>query len=105
MGRLAFDASKAGLTKVDKAHVERVIQAASKGSAFFKSEQRKAAERAVRHRAIVAKQRAFRRLPVAERRVWEAKAEAAEAQLEATRDFSRRFVHIDLDMFYAAVEE
>jgi DNA polymerase kappa len=105
VGRLAFDASKAGLERVDKAHVERVIRAATANSAFCRSEQRKEAERAVRHHALVKKQRAFHRLPLAEQHVWAAKAEAVQAELEATRDFSRSFIHIDLDMFYAAVEE
>lgn len=105
VGRLAFDASKAGLQAVDKAHVQRVIHEATRGSAFFKSEQRKEAQRAARNGALVEKQRAFHRLHAAERKTWLAKAAAAETALEATRDFGRRFIHIDLDMFYAAVEE
>ncbi|KPA85341.1 putative DNA polymerase kappa [Leptomonas pyrrhocoris] len=105
IGRLAFDASKAGLEKVDKAHVASVIQAATMGSAFYESEQRKEAERTVRHNALVAKQRVFRHLPRSEQQEWAVRAEAAAAALESTRDFSRSFIHIDLDMFYAAVEE
>ncbi|KPI88833.1 putative DNA polymerase kappa [Leptomonas seymouri] len=105
VGRLAFDASKAGLARVDKAHVERVMRAATKGTAFYKSEQRKEAERTRRHKGLVEKQRAFRLLPLSERQSWAAKSDAVEADLESTRDFTRSFIHIDMDMFYAAVEE
>ncbi|KAK7196145.1 impB/mucB/samB family/impB/mucB/samB family C-terminal domain containing protein [Novymonas esmeraldas] len=105
VGRLAFDGSKAGLQSVDKAHVERVIAEATRGSAFYESEQRKAAQRAVKNDALVARQRQFAGLSAAEQQPWHDRAAAAMAALEATRTFSRCFIHVDVDMFYAAVEE
>ncbi|TPP40486.1 ATPase associated with various cellular activities (AAA) family protein [Leishmania donovani] len=96
MGRLSFDASKAGLQKVDKAYLEQVIQNMTRGSAFCKGEQRKEALRA---------QRQFSLLAAAEKHVWQARAEAVEEELEASRRFSRWFIHVGIDVFYAAVEE
>lgn len=36
---------------------------------------------------------------------WRTRAEATEAELEASRSFSQCFIHIDMDMIYAAVEK
>ncbi|KAG5500472.1 hypothetical protein JKF63_03565 [Porcisia hertigi] len=105
VGRLEFDASKAGLQKVDKAYVEKVIQDSTRGSAFYQSEQRKEGLRCWKIESLVAKQRQFLRLSAEEQHVYKARAKAVEKELEASRSFSRCFIHVDIDMFYAAVEE
>lgn len=102
-GRLQFDTSKAGLQQVDKAYVQRVIDRASKGSAFYENERRRGAERQERNKTVLAKAAQFHALPAAEKAALEAKVAAYEAELEATRDLTQCFVHVDMDMFYAAV--
>eukprot|EP00038_Savillea_parva_P021162 m.33613 g.33613 ORF g.33613 m.33613 type:complete len:786 (+) comp5035_c0_seq2:97-2454(+) len=96
---------KAGMDKVDRAHVNAVIKEVSEGSAFWKNEQRKEERTAERVTHMLAKQAEVEatgalRSPSVLRAV-----DAAEAQFEGTRDLSRCIVHIDMDSFYAAVEE
>jgi DNA polymerase kappa len=104
-GKLHFDATKAGLQHVDKDYVEQVIQEASKGSAFYEKEQRR--EELRRHKAekLLQKAKTFDSLSSTELQELKSRVNTLEDELEATRDLRRRYIHIDMDMFYAAVEE
>lgn len=105
-GKLSFDASKAGLQKVDKMMVQRTIEEASKGSAFYNNEQRNHAERQRKNSVIVAKAHQYAFQTSAQvRRETKKRAQAVEDDLESTRSFDRCYIHIDMDMFYAAVEQ
>ena len=97
-----FTAAKAGMAGVDRDRVKRITYELSKDSAHFREEQRKqraADEKAARLCADAA------RLPAAALAAAERAADAKVAALEAGRDLSRAWLHVDMDAFYAAVEE
>lgn len=104
-GKLHFDATKAGLQHVDKDYVEQVIQEASKGSAFYQKEQRLEETRRRKAEELQEKAKSFDSLSTEELRELKSRVHTIESELEATRDLRRRYIHIDMDMFYAAVEE
>ncbi|KVI10840.1 DNA polymerase, Y-family, little finger domain-containing protein [Cynara cardunculus var. scolymus] len=93
--------AKAGMDGVDKEKVQRVVYEMSKGSKYFENEERKEAymkQKIENMRAQCAKLKAtdishYQR--VADKRI---------VELEATRDLSRIWLHVDMDAFYAAVE-
>ncbi|KAK7196144.1 DNA polymerase kappa [Novymonas esmeraldas] len=104
-GKLHFDASKAGLQQVDRDYVEQVIQEASKGSAFYQKEQRLEEARRRKAEELQEKAKSFDAISAAEKQNIKAKVDTMVDELEVTRDLQRRYIHIDMDMFYAAVEE
>ena len=98
-----FITAKAGMGGVDKALVQDTVFALSKGSKHYENEHRKAA-------AVDAKIDAIRqklRQPLTDA----AKAAASKAidyyvsGLEGARDLTRTHLVVDMDAFYAAVEE
>ena len=104
-GILALDNSKAGMAAVDKAEVERVINEASRGSPFYANEQRKAALRQKRLDAALGRSRDFAAgTNGCDRHGVTRRAEAVAREIEDSRA-TGVFVHVDMDMFFAAVEE
>ncbi|KAG1657976.1 hypothetical protein FOA52_008036 [Chlamydomonas sp. UWO 241] len=100
-----FTNSKAGmegLSEADKARIKQVVFDMSKGSAHFENEQRKQAQ--LDEKLRVLKQRAAH-VATSELAQHQRALNQKLAQLEATRDLSRVWVHVDMDAFYAAVEE
>ncbi|KAJ0010798.1 hypothetical protein Pint_33700 [Pistacia integerrima] len=93
--------AKAGMDGVDKEKVQRVVYEMSKGSKYFENEERK--EAFIRQKIEHMRARCAKLTPhdishypkVADNRV---------PELEATRDLSRTWLHVDMDAFYAAVE-
>jgi hypothetical protein len=97
-----FTNAKAGMEGVDKERVKRLVYEMSKDSPHFLNEQRKMAateERVGRMRAAAA---ALSRAALARHA---AAADAQLAELEAGRDLSRTWLHVDMDAFFASVEE
>ncbi|CAN0906698.1 DNA polymerase kappa, partial [Linum grandiflorum] len=93
--------AKAGMDGVDKEKVQRVVYEMSKGSKYFENEERKEAlmkQRVESMRAQCAK------LKPADISNYEKIAEKKIIELEAMRDLSRTWLHVDMDAFYAAVE-
>ena len=90
-----FTNAKAGMDDVDKDYVKRVVYEMSKDSNFFKNEQRKNEENARRNQELKQKLEALSpsELDVAQK--W---ADKYMAEKERTRDLSRTFVHVDMDM-------
>lgn len=105
VGKLQFDNDKAGLQMVDKAYVEEVIMKTSRGSAFSASEHRRNKVRQEKIQEKVKQLHEYGKLAPTEKALWKTKAADMVEQLETSRSFSRCFIHIDMDMFYAAVEE
>lgn len=97
-----FTNAKAGMDDVDKDYVKSVVYDMSRESNFFKNEQRKSELSSQRNLALKEKLDALTgpELDAAEK--WAAKHMAF---LEKTRDLSRTFIHVDMDMFFAAVEQ
>jgi hypothetical protein len=94
--------AQAGMDGVDKERVQRIVYEMSKGSAHFENEQRKA--KAVEER-ITAMQAKAAQLTPALVAAHERTAHACMASLEASRDLTRTYLCVDMDAFYAAVEE
>ncbi|KAF3435559.1 hypothetical protein FNV43_RR22648 [Rhamnella rubrinervis] len=93
--------AKAGMDGVDKEKVQRIVYQMSKGSSYFKNEERKEAdirEKIDNMRARLAK------LTAADLSHYQMVADKRISELEATRDLSRIWLHVDMDAFYAAVE-
>ncbi|KAK8956955.1 DNA repair protein REV1 [Platanthera zijinensis] len=97
----AYTNAKAGMDGVDKEKVQRVVYEMSKGSKYFENEQRKEAfikqkienlrvqvdlltDKDISHFQMIANKRII--------------------ELEASRDLSKIWLHVDMDAFYAAVE-
>ncbi|KAI3675350.1 hypothetical protein L1987_84939 [Smallanthus sonchifolius] len=93
--------AKAGMDGVDKEKVQRVVYEMSKGSKYFENEERKEAymkQKIENMRAQCAK------LKATDLSHYQRVADKIIAELEATRDLSRTWLHVDMDAFYAAVE-
>nr|GMC89586.1 DNA polymerase kappa isoform X1 [Ipomoea batatas] len=93
--------AKAGMEGVDKEKVQRVVYEMSKGSKYFENEERKEGymKQKIEHmRAQCLK------LTKPDISHYQKLAEKRILELEATRDLSRIWIHVDMDAFYAAVE-
>ena len=103
-----LDNTKAGMGKVDKAHVEQIINEMSAGSPFYINEQRKADARKKKIDEILKSSSHFDKC-CAKLPEWKAgieqKVAKLEERIESGRNFDQWFVHLDMDMFFAAVEE
>ncbi|XP_022896870.1 DNA polymerase kappa isoform X2 [Olea europaea var. sylvestris] len=97
----AYTNAKAGMEKVDKEKVQRVVYEMSKGSKYFENEEKKEAymkQKIENMRVQCAK------LAVADLNHFQKIADKRIVELEGTRDLSRIWLHVDMDAFYAAVE-
>jgi DNA polymerase kappa len=96
-----FTAQKAGMSHVDKAHVEKVVYDMSKDSKFFQNSMKQNDKVNAKIEVMRAQ---LARLSAAKRDALQAQVDKLVVQLEATRDLTRAVVVVDMDMFYAAVE-
>ncbi|CAL9093614.1 unnamed protein product [Musa textilis] len=93
--------AKAGMEGVDKENVQKIIYELSKGSKYFENEKRKEAiikqkmDNLRTHHAKLTEKEISHFQMIADNRILE---------LEASRDLSKIWLHIDMDAFYAAVE-
>ncbi|GMH35231.1 hypothetical protein BSKO_03099 [Bryopsis sp. KO-2023] len=97
-----FTNAKAGMDFVDKEKVKKIVYEMSKDSPCFKNEQRKQAQVDEKISRLKAQQK---KLSPAELDVFTRKLDGRVAALEAGRDFTRTWLHVDMDAFYASVEE
>ena len=97
-----FTNAKAGMDDVDKEYVKSVVYTMSKDSNFFKNEQRKNNENTKNIEALKLRLNALTAAQLESAQKWADKHMVA---LERTRDLSRTFIHVDMDMFFAAVEQ
>ncbi|KAL5561378.1 hypothetical protein UlMin_031125 [Ulmus minor] len=97
----AYTNAKAGMDGVDKEKVQRIVYEMSKGSKYFENEERKEAfikQKIENMRARCAK------LTATDISHYQSVAEKRILELEAGRNLSRIWIHVDMDAFYAAVE-
>ncbi|XP_077988408.1 DNA polymerase kappa-like [Glandiceps talaboti] len=101
LSRMALNTHKAGMEGIDKEKINKVIYEASKGSKFYENEQKK--DKQVNKRVEQMKEQLAK---ITEQQIRKALIEVDKMveELKNQRDFSRTIVHIDMDMFYAAVE-
>ena len=93
-----FTNAKAGMDDVDKEYVKSVVYTMSKDSNFFKNEQRKNNENTKNIEALKLRLNALTAAQLESAQKWADKHMVA---LERTRDLSRTFIHVDMDMFFA----
>jgi len=100
-GLMSLNCNKAGMVGIDKEKINQVIEAASKGSKFYAKKQ--ADQARIDSQAEDMRQAMY---SLTDKQLEKAKKEADRvvAQLRTERDLSRTIVHVDMDMFYAAVE-
>ena len=99
--RMELNDQKAGMEGLDKEKINQIIVEASRGSKFYENEMRK--EKETKARIEKLKER-LDRLTVKERKRAMREVDKMIENREAVRDVSRSIVHVDMDMFYAAVE-
>lgn len=93
--------AKAGMEGVDKEKVQKIVYELSKGSKYFENEERKEAymkKKIDNMRARCAK------LNAANLSHYQKVVDKRMLELEASRDLSKIWLHVDMDAFYAAVE-
>lgn len=93
--------AKAGMDGVDKERVQRTVYEMSKGSKYFESEQRK---QAFIEQKIESMRAQHAKLTASDISYFQMVADKRILELEATRDLSKFWMHVDMDAFYAAVE-
>lgn len=93
--------AKAGMDGVDKEKVQRVVYEMSKGSKYFENEERKEADMKRKIENMRAQREKLKATDISH---YQRVADKRIAELEATRDLSRIWLHVDMDAFYAACE-
>lgn len=93
---------KAGMESVDQEKVKKVVYEMSKSSSYYSNEQRKSKQTSQRIQDLlkVKAQLTARQLEEGNK-VYEAYRD----ELEAGRDLRKTWIHVDLDAFFASVEE
>ena len=100
---LHYNHEKAGMADIDKDRVQRMIMEASKGSDYYnrevkRSEQAKEKAKELRKKIDLHRQN---------ERLWrqdQATVRSILSEIEQSRELTRTWSHIDMDMFFAAVE-
>ncbi|CAG8608678.1 13131_t:CDS:10 [Ambispora gerdemannii] len=95
-------ATKAGMQGVDKEKVNRLIYESSKGSAFFQNEKKKDETISEKINEMLQKYEAIKKSDLLRDSII---VESKIKELEQLRDITQTIVHIDMDAFFAAVEE
>ncbi|XP_060168079.1 DNA polymerase kappa-like isoform X1 [Lycium barbarum] len=96
-----FTNAKAGMEGVDKEKVQRIVYEMSKGSKYFENEEKK---EAYTKQKIENMRVQYSKLTAQDISHHQKMADKRILELEATRDLSRIWLHVDMDAFYAAVE-
>ena len=101
LGLMALNDTKAGMEGLDKEAISRVIEEASRGSKFYAKKQ---ADQAKLQAQVDELQAALAALPAGELAAARQAADTVVAGLRRGRRLDRTIVHVDMDMFFAAVE-
>ncbi|CAN0076948.1 unnamed protein product [Lampetra planeri] len=98
---MALNDNKAGMEGLDKERINKVILDISKGSRFYENELKK--EQQVNQKIEKMLQQKGQ---LTDQQIRQAELQVCVLveRLEESRDLSRTIVHVDMDMFYAAVE-
>ncbi|KAK4401756.1 DNA polymerase kappa [Sesamum angolense] len=96
-----YTIAKAGMEGVDKEKVQRIVYEMSKGSKYFENEEKK---ETYMKQKIESMRAQLAKLTAVDISRYQKFADKRIVELEATRDLSRIWLHVDMDAFYAAVE-
>ncbi|KAK4437980.1 DNA polymerase kappa [Sesamum alatum] len=96
-----YTIAKAGMEGVDKEKVQRIVYEMSKGSKYFENEEKK---EAYMKQKIESMRAQLAKLTAVDISRYQKFADKRIVELEAKRDLSRIWLHVDMDAFYAAVE-
>jgi len=91
------------MSEIDKDKVQRMIIEASKGSDYYNREMKRTEEAKEKAKELYKKIEVHR----ANEKLWKNDAAIVKsmlAEIEASRELDRTWAHIDMDMFFAAVE-
>lgn len=102
LSRIGLNDNKAGMEGLDRTKINQIILEATKGSKYYENELRK--ERQVQKRVQKMLEELKKMTPLQRAAALKAADRELEA-LENTRDLNHIIVHIDMDAFYASVEE
>eukprot|EP00347_Sterkiella_histriomuscorum_P012843 403367013 len=100
---LHYIAHKAGMDSVDQNKIQQLIIDASKGSSYYRKEMERT--QAAKDKAKLYSQKIEQHQK--NEKLWEKTVKEVRQmikEMERDRDLNRTWVHIDMDMFYAAVE-
>ncbi|XP_062511612.1 DNA polymerase kappa-like isoform X2 [Corticium candelabrum] len=101
LSRMELNDQKAGMEGLDKEKINQIILEASKGSKFYENERKK--EKQTEERIKSLKERLSMLTDGDKKRTLKEVDKMIE-EMEEMRDMSSTIVHVDMDMFYAAVE-
>ncbi|XP_026391442.1 DNA polymerase kappa isoform X1 [Papaver somniferum] len=93
--------AKAGMDGVDKEKVQKIVYEMSKGSKYFENEERKDAYIKQKIENMRAQCEKLTEMDISH---YQMVADKRMVELEAARDLSKTWLHVDMDAFYAAVE-
>jgi len=101
LGLMSLNDNKAGMTGLDKEKINQIIENASKGSKFYAKQKENQARIDAQIENLKARQGSL-----TPKEIFLARQEADSyvQYLNQGLDLSRTIVHVDMDMFYAAVE-
>eukprot|EP00347_Sterkiella_histriomuscorum_P010175 403377318 len=100
---LHYVAFKAGMDSIDKEKINRCILEASSGSSYYKREIQRTEAAKIKADQRKAKIKSHQK----NERLWKQSSQQAKQimiDVQKDRDLTRTWMHIDMDMFYAAVE-
>jgi DNA polymerase kappa len=98
---MAVNSCKAGMVGLDRDRINRVVEEASRGSKFYAKKQADQARIGQQVEGMLAE---LGGLGEAELEAARLAADRRVAELRRGRRLDRTIVHVDMDMFYAAVE-
>jgi nucleotidyltransferase/DNA polymerase involved in DNA repair len=99
-----FAADKAGMSSVDREHTNRVIYEMSKNSKYMIAAEKKNANVSRRINMMRKKLASIQSSRVLSKTITHQLVAKQLANAELERDFTRTIIHVDMDMFFVAVE-
>ncbi|CAI2359766.1 unnamed protein product [Moneuplotes crassus] len=99
---LHYNAEKAGMASIDKETIQKKIIEASKGSSYYKKKQERTEKAKAKAKEWMKEIRKLK----SNRSYWSKVTKQLNnkaSDMRSKRDLSRTWIHVDMDMFYAAV--